>query len=33
MTPRRTEERDGFPGALRALGGVGGHVEAPHMIG
>ena len=27
---RRIEERHGFPGALRASGGVGGHVEAPH---
>jgi hypothetical protein len=25
------EERHGFPGALRALGGVGGHFEAPHV--
>jgi hypothetical protein len=25
------EERHGFPGALRALGGVGGHVGAPHV--
>jgi len=24
------EEGHGFPGALRALGGVGGHVGAPH---
>ena len=30
MSERVTEERDGFPGALRALGGVGGHVGAPH---
>jgi phosphohistidine phosphatase SixA len=27
-----TEERHGFPGALRALGGLGGHVEAPQVI-
>jgi hypothetical protein len=26
------EERHGFPGALRALGGVGGHIGAPHVI-
>ena len=26
------EERHGFPGALGALGGVGGHVEAPHVV-
>ena len=25
------EERHGFPGALRALGGVGGHLGAPHV--
>ncbi len=25
------EERHGFAGALRALGGVGGHVGAPHV--
>jgi hypothetical protein len=30
MSERVTEERHGFPGALRALGGVGGHVGAPH---
>ena len=30
MNPRAIEERDGFPGALRALGGVGGHFGAPH---
>ena len=29
MSGRVTEERHGFPGALRALGGPGGHVEAP----
>src|SRR3990170_817501 len=27
---RSIEERPGFPGALRALGGVGGHLGAPH---
>ncbi len=26
------EARHGFPEALRALGGVGGHVGAPHSI-
>jgi len=31
MSARLTEERHGFPGALRALGGVGGHVGAPHV--
>ncbi len=25
------EERHGFPAALRAWGGVGGHVGAPHV--
>ena len=30
MTGRVIEERHGFPGALGALGGVGGHVGAPH---
>ena len=29
MRARLIEERHGFPGALRAVGGVGGHVEAP----
>jgi hypothetical protein len=29
---RVIEERHGFPGALRTLGGVGGHVGAPHDI-
>jgi hypothetical protein len=29
MTGRVIEERHGFPGALRAMGGVGGHVGAP----
>jgi hypothetical protein len=33
MRTRLVEERDGFPGALRALGGVGGHFGAPHVIG
>ncbi len=28
---RVVEERHGFPGALRARGGVGGHVGAPHV--
>ena len=27
-----TEERNGFPGALRVMGGVGGHVGAPHVV-
>ena len=31
MSKRVVEERHGFPGALRAGGGVGGHVEAPHV--
>jgi hypothetical protein len=31
MTKRLTEKRHGFPGALRALGGVGGHIGAPHV--
>ena len=31
MSTRLTEERHGFPGVLRALGGVGGHVGAPHV--
>jgi hypothetical protein len=31
MVARVTEERHGLPGALRALGGVGGHVVAPHV--
>src|SRR5438128_1074745 len=30
-TPGRVEERPGFPGALRALGGLGGPFEAPHL--
>jgi hypothetical protein len=28
---RAIEEPQGFPGALRASGGVGGHVGAPHV--
>jgi hypothetical protein len=32
MTESIVEERHGFPGALRALGGVGGHVAAPHLV-
>jgi len=31
MSTRELEECHGFPGALRALGGVGGHVGAPHV--
>ena len=31
MSARVAEERHGFPGALRALGHVGGHIGAPHM--
>ena len=27
-----TEERHGFPGALRVMGGVEGHVGAPHVV-
>jgi hypothetical protein len=30
---RVIEERHGWPGALRALGGVGGRVGAPHVVG
>jgi len=26
------EERHGFAGALPSVGGVGGHVGAPHMV-
>ena len=26
------EERHGLPGALRAKGGVGGHLGAPHLV-
>jgi hypothetical protein len=32
MGARVIEERHGFPGALRALGGVGGHVGAARVI-
>ena len=32
MSWRVIEERHGYPGALRALGGVGGHIWAPHVI-
>ncbi len=32
MSVRMTEERHGFPGALRVMGGVGGHVGAPHVV-
>jgi len=32
MSKRTIEERHGFPGALPALGGLGGHVGAPHVI-
>ena len=31
MSTRLVEERHGFPGALRAVGGVGGHFGAPHV--
>jgi hypothetical protein len=31
MGARVIEERHGVPGALRAPGGVGGHVGAPHV--
>jgi hypothetical protein len=31
MSTRAIEVRHGFPGALRALGGVGGHIGAPHV--
>jgi hypothetical protein len=30
MSTRVTEEGPGLPGALRVLGGVGGHIGAPH---
>jgi hypothetical protein len=30
IATRVTEERHGFPGARRALAGVGGHLGAPH---
>ncbi len=32
MSKRVIEARHGFPGARRALGGVGGHVGAPHAM-
>jgi len=32
MSARVVEERHGFPGALGAVGGVGGHVGAPHVM-
>ena len=32
MSKRVIEERHGFPGALRALGGLGGHVGAPQVV-
>ena len=31
MSTRMIEERDGFAGALRASGGLGGPVAAPHL--
>ena len=31
MSEPEIEERHGFPGALRASGGVGGHFGAPHV--
>jgi hypothetical protein len=31
MSERMIEERHGFPVALRAMGGVEGHVGAPHV--
>ena len=31
MTTGVIEERHGFAGALRALGGGGGHLGAPHV--
>jgi uncharacterized protein (DUF934 family) len=30
MSSTVIEERHGFPGALRAVGGVGDHLGAPH---
>ncbi len=33
MSTRVIEERHGFPGALRGLGGVGGRAGAPHVDG
>ncbi len=34
MSPqkREIEEHHGLPGALRALGGVGGHFGAPNVV-
>ena len=32
MSARVVEDRHGFPVALRALGGVGSHVGAPHVV-
>jgi hypothetical protein len=32
MTERAIERRHGFPVAPRALGGVGGHFVAPHVV-
>jgi hypothetical protein len=31
MSAREIEGHPGFPGAARALGGVGGHFGAPHV--
>ena len=33
MSTRLTEERHGLAGARRALGGMGGHIGAPHVDG
>jgi hypothetical protein len=33
MSTRVIEERAGLAGARRALGGVGGHIGAPHVNG
>ena len=32
MAERMVDERHGFPGALGALGGVGGDFGAPHLV-
>jgi hypothetical protein len=32
MRARAVEKGHGFPGALRTVGGVGGHLGAPHLI-
>jgi hypothetical protein len=32
MSTRQVEARHGLPEARRALGGVGGHVEAPEVV-